>query len=170
MQAKNHRNGSGKRRPLRHNDAGLSLAALRQRAQERAAELVRLARETGEHAVTDRKARAAAHLSGVSVAVRRAAEKLQDQDGGIVAGYVEEAAGRVEQVAEYLEAREIEELIDDAADLARRQPAWFLGGMFLAGVATAAFFKAAAPASDSAPDVGAGPNHASAANGDAERN
>jgi hypothetical protein len=87
------------------------------------------------------KDRAVDSLMGVADAVRRMGEPLQGQPYEPFAKYVQNAAERVEQAALYLRQHEVEELVDDLRDVARRQPAVFVGVGFLAGAICGRFLK-----------------------------
>lgn len=112
-----------------------------------ASQIAEWLRTEGSNFVTTRKLLAADELSKVGGAIRRAADKLTDQNSVGVARYVETAAEGVEQAARYLEERQITELLEDVSQVARQRPALFLGGVFVAGLAAARFIKAANAAS-----------------------
>jgi hypothetical protein len=59
----------------------------------------------------------------------------------MVAQVAEQAAERVERVSGYLREKDIDQLVREAEDFARRQPALFLGGAFALGVLGARFLK-----------------------------
>ncbi len=122
-------------------------------AAQQAAELAARAREQGEQAIYDGKSQAAAQIAAVGSAVRRAADKLYDQDSASLAEYVDGAADRVEAVARHIDEGGLADLAHDAEMLARRKPLLFLGGMFVAGLASARILRAMTlkPVADSAP-------------------
>ena len=69
----------------------------------------------------------------------------------MVARTVHEAARGVESLSDNLSNRNVNELIDSAAQLARAQPALFIGGSIAAGFALARFLKSSGrqrPAAD----------------------
>ena len=51
-------------------------------------------------------------------------------------------AGAVEQLNQYLEERNLAQVIEDAGEVARRHPGMVIGGMFLTGLALGRFLKA----------------------------
>ena len=130
---------------------------VRQMAAQQAAELVGLARDAGEQALVDGKNRAAQQLSNVGGAVRRAADKLHDQDNAALAEYVDGAADRVEQAAQHIDERNLIELAHEAGALARQKPVLFLGGLFVAGVATAQLLRTMNQRADKGPVEAAPP-------------
>jgi hypothetical protein len=86
--------------------------------------------------------RAAEELSHLGAAVRRAADKLHDQKSGGLAEYVDTAAEKIDSAATFLEERDLAELAQQVGQVARRNPAVVMGGLFLAGLAVGRFIKA----------------------------
>ena len=125
-------------------DSDSSPPAWAERAAAQASELGDWVMESGARILTTKKSDVASELTKVAGAIRRAAEKLNDQDSAAVARHVETAAGRVERAASYLEQRDLNGVVEDVEALARRRPLWFLGGMLVAGIAAAQFVRAAA--------------------------
>jgi hypothetical protein len=91
--------------------------------------------------VDAQKDRAVDGLMSVAEAVRRMGEPLQGQPYEPAVRYVEGAADRVEQAAQYLREHDVDELVDDLRKVARRQPAVFVGVGFLAGAICGRFLK-----------------------------
>lgn len=112
-----------------------------QQAQERAKEVAGQAQEQAKSAAATGKERAAGELDSVAQAFRETSHQLRDQDQQSMARYSNEVADRIEQVSTYLHDREVDELMHDAEDLARRQPELFLGAAFTAGLLFARFLK-----------------------------
>ncbi|HEY9515791.1 MAG TPA: hypothetical protein VIQ74_08945, partial [Gemmatimonadaceae bacterium] len=56
-------------------------------------------------------------------------------------GYVEKAANRVEQLADYVQNTDASEMADRFENFARREPGIFLGGAFTLGLLGARFIK-----------------------------
>ena len=122
------------------------LTALRERAGARATTVLRRVKAGGEELLNVRKLQMAEELSTIGGAIQRAAETLHDnRSAASAADYAAAAAGYVEDAARYLEESDLDDLIADVQDLVRQQPAVFLAGMFLAGVAAARFIKATEP-------------------------
>jgi hypothetical protein len=65
-----------------------------------------------------------------------------------VADYADAAAERVEQASEYINEKDLTELLRDAQDAARAHPALAMGGLFVVGFAAARFLKASASRDD----------------------
>lgn len=93
--------------------------------------------------VSGQKDRAVDGLMQVADTVRRMGTPLQGQGQQYepVAKYVNTAAERVEQAALYLRQHEIDEVVDDLRQAARRRPAVFIGAGFLAGAICGRFLK-----------------------------
>lgn len=84
-------------------------------------------------AMENQKGRAAAQLGGVAAALHDAARRLDEGNQEVPARYTDLAAEQVERLSRLLEERSFDQLVSDAEDLARRQPALFIGGAAAAG-------------------------------------
>lgn len=85
--------------------------------------------------------RAADQLGGVANALHKAAEQLNQENGGVVADYAEQAAGRVERVADMLRDANVDDIVGEVESFARRQPEVFIGAAFAVGFLAARFIK-----------------------------
>jgi hypothetical protein len=85
--------------------------------------------------------RAADQLGGVANALHKAAEQLNQENGGVVADYAEQAAGRVERVADMLRDANVDDIVGEVEGFARRQPEVFIGAAFAVGFLAARFIK-----------------------------
>lgn len=138
--------GTGSTGGFGASDSGESGGGLRAAAGEQlqqAKELVGQAQERATEQVRSRidaqKTRAAGSLSSVAQTLRSSGEQMQGQEG--ISRYLTRAADEVENLAHYLEDREVGELLGQVEDFARRQPVAFLGGAFTLGVLGARFLK-----------------------------
>lgn len=124
--------------------------------RERARELVKDAKETGQKLVSqagerartgidDTKHRAARELDSVANALRGCGGDLGSQEDSMLAPYVERVADQVGRVANMLETRTVNEIARDVESFARRNPAVFLGGCFAVGMLAARFLKSSKP-------------------------
>jgi len=113
-----------------------------QQARGLAAEAV----EQGSSMLSRQKDAAAQRMEQAARAVRSGARELQaaDADGG---RYVEMAAQRLEDFGRQLREKDLNGLISEAQELARRSPAAFFGASLLAGFLLARFMKSSAAAS-----------------------
>jgi len=113
-------------------------------AKSKAQQLVSTATDRATSQITsrldDQKLRAADTLSGVAENLRNTSRQFEGMPDGLTQ-YIDQAADRVEDVARYLHDREVAEIVDQVEELARRQPAVFLGGAFALGILGARFLK-----------------------------
>lgn len=96
--------------------------ALRDQAQAKAREYA----EQGKAKATDT-------LTGVSRFIDETARSLDDQLGADIGEYVHRAAAAVEGFTETIQQKDVEELLDDARDLVRRNPALAIGAAAAVG-------------------------------------
>ena len=114
--------------------------ALRQQASELARDVGHELNKTGE----DQKMRGADAIRHVARAIDSAASELESQSP-TVARTVHETARQVEGLSDNLSGRSVNELIQSATELARAQPALFVGGSVVAGFALARFLMSSSP-------------------------
>ena len=105
-------------------------------------------RETANAQLASQKERATDGLGSVVQAVRQSTQQLRDQQHDTVAQYVEQAANHLERFSQRLKNKDINELLTDAQQMARRQPALFIGSAFAIGLLGARFIKSSSPGSD----------------------
>jgi len=111
-------------------------------AQEQAARTAQRLREQGQTILGQQKDRVAEEISHFGAAAHDAADRLDQENDHNVAHYVHAVADQLDRLAGYLRENNINRFMDDAGRAARRSPELFFGGMFLAGMALARFFKA----------------------------
>jgi hypothetical protein len=104
-------------------------------------------RQDGRQQLESRKRVAADQIDELAHALERAGEQL-DQNQPTLAGYANQIASGVSNLATRLREGSVEELLDDARQAARRNPGLFLLGGFAVGVALARFLKASQAARD----------------------
>ncbi|HUR60181.1 MAG TPA: hypothetical protein VM029_20830 [Opitutaceae bacterium] len=98
-------------------------------------------REETEKVVTEKRETAANKIGGFGSAMHESARSLEEKDPNI-AHFAHRAADRLEGIADYVRSRDFNGLRTDAEGLARRNPALFFGGMFLAGLVLGNVVKA----------------------------
>lgn len=96
---------------------------------------------TAKSQLAAQKDRAAEGLGGVAHALRLTGRQLESRDELGVTGLIDRAADSVDAVAWYLRDRSFGELARDVERFARREPALFLGGAFVAGLIGGRFLK-----------------------------
>lgn len=95
-------------------------------------------------AVEDRKNASAQDVADIAHALRTSADDLEQRDRTAAAGYVRQAAGGLEQFADSLQRRDLDDMVRQTEEFARRQPGLFVGGAVVAGFALARFLKSSA--------------------------
>jgi hypothetical protein len=109
-------------------------SGLANRAQEKVTEQVRAGVNKGTN-------RAADTLGSVAQSLLVSSQQLRDQDRGTIGDYVERAANKVEQLADYVQNTNASQFAERVEGFARREPALFLGGAFALGLVGARFLK-----------------------------
>ncbi|MGB8528864.1 MAG: hypothetical protein WCD75_18890 [Rhodoplanes sp.] len=94
--------------------------------------------------VDDQRAAGADQLSGLARAINLAADEMQDELPQ-AAGYVREAAAKVDNVSTMIRERSMEDLMHEANDFARSNTVAFFGMSLVAGFALARFLKSGTP-------------------------
>lgn len=115
---------------------------LTDKAKEQAGDLVDKAKDTASEHLSDGKEKATGVLTDAAEALHSVGDTLRDNDQGAFARYADMAATQVEQFTDAIRGRSVGELLDEAEDFARREPALFLGGAFVMGIFGARFLKA----------------------------
>ena len=105
-------------------------------------------RDTATSQLSNQKARATDGLGSLARAVRQSTQSLRDNQQDTAAQYIERAADRIEEFSSRLRDRELGDLMRDAEQFARRQPAVFIGAAFLVGVLAARFLKSSSSEDD----------------------
>ena len=93
------------------------------------------------------KGRVTDSLTSLAQAVRQSTESLRGSQQPAVAQYAEKAAGQLERLSNRLRDRDGKDLVQDAQQFARRQPAIFIGAAFAAGLLAARFLKSSSNSS-----------------------
>jgi ElaB/YqjD/DUF883 family membrane-anchored ribosome-binding protein len=107
--------------------------------------LVNQIRQKATSQINEQKNRATDGLGGVAQAVRESTQQLRAQHYDTVADMVERAADQIERFSNNLRERDLDQIVADAQDLARKNPSVFIGASFAAGLVAARFVKASRP-------------------------
>jgi hypothetical protein len=102
------------------------------------------AKEAAAGFADDQKERAADRIGGYGSALRETADSVRAEDPNI-AWLTDQASSRLQHAADYVRNSSWNQLREDGADLARRHPVVFYGGMFVLGAAAGALIKAGLP-------------------------
>ena len=102
--------------------------------------------EKATSTLEERKAGVTGGLRSIAQSVRKVGDNLnqsgeQTPVAEYSARYAQTAAGKLDQVAQYFESKDLKAIGRDVEGYARRNPAIFLGGAFALGVLAARFFK-----------------------------
>ena len=126
--------------------------------QERAAPIADRVRDQTTTQLSSQKDRASEAMTSVADAVRQTADRLRESEQANVAQYADMAAEQVERLSTHLRERDLNSLVREAEDIARRQPALVIGGAFVAGLLAARFLKSSNRQAQYAGFEGAGQN------------
>jgi hypothetical protein len=121
---------------------------LAQEAKHQTAKVANQAKDQVNQMVAQRKDQAAERLNSFASVLRDTAGKLNEQDENGIGQYADHAAQQVERLSNYLRDRDVSTFLRDTETFARRHPDVFLGGVFLAGLVLARFFKASSERDD----------------------
>ncbi len=121
--------------------AGKKVAETASVAKEQAKRTVAQVGEQAKQNVGSRMGEVAEELGTVADAVRQTSEELSAQDQAGIARYGTRIADQIESVSSYLNERGVEDVLTDVEDLARRQPALFLGGALMLGILVGRFLR-----------------------------
>jgi hypothetical protein len=114
------------------------------RVQHEAERLSGEARAKGRALLQDQQHIMADQVGGLAEALQHTAQHLQEQNRGVVAQYAGEAAQGLERFSQTLRERDINTIMGQVEDFARRQPAVFIGSAALLGFLAARFLKSSA--------------------------
>jgi hypothetical protein len=117
-------------------------ASVAEDIQSSASDAATRAKQEGRDFLHRQKDRAAEEVSHFEAAIRRAGETLRDEQDENLAHYADRAAGELSRLKDYLHRQDLSDLLRDVENTARRRPEMILGGLFVAGLATARFLKA----------------------------
>ena len=126
-------------------------------AGEQVSHIARQAREQGAEVLNQQVERAAGVADDVAAAMRRAGEKLRQENDDNLAACTEAFADGAGSVARYLRHTDGRAMRGHAEELARRHPEWVLGGAYVVGLAVARFLKASRPEPQGAGSSGSYP-------------
>ena len=103
--------------------------------------IVERVRERAGAQLATQKDMATDGIGTIARAIRRTTQELREQRHETMAEYVDRAADQLERLSSGLKNKDIGELFRDAQNLARRQPAMFVGSAFAIGLLGARFLK-----------------------------
>jgi vacuolar-type H+-ATPase subunit E/Vma4 len=120
------------------------IAAAAESVKEQVGEAAQTVKQRARAMADDQKTAGAEQLGGLARAINQAADELQDEMPQ-AAGFVREAATRVDNVSHMIRERSIEDLVQGANNFARTNTIAFFGMSLVAGFALSRFLKSSAP-------------------------
>lgn len=99
------------------------------------------AQEKAKRKMEEQKTRGVNELAGIVEAIRHAGQHLRGRQNDAIAHYTDRAADKIDRAIQYVELRDVSELLKEAQSLARRHPEAFWGGAFIMGLVAGRFFK-----------------------------
>jgi len=101
----------------------------------------------------DQRDRAVAGLTGLADALREASRTLANQTDGngataAMGPFIEDIAHRLSSSADFLKEKDVRQLVDEAEEMARRQPLAFASALFAVGVVGARLLKGTMTSAD----------------------
>ena len=119
-------------------------------AKETAGQAYEKVSEQASSQIVTQKETLARGLSSVADGIKQMGASIRGTEqqtpiAGLTARYGDSLAQQVEQIANYLERKDLRELVRDVEVFARRNPAVFIGGAFALGIAAARFLKSGNP-------------------------
>lgn len=118
-----------------------------QQTQQTAGQVAGQAKDQARSMFETQKGQVTDQASKISQALRQSGENLQTQNVGPAATVLSTAADRLDGFSSYLQGRNADQLVQEAASFARRNSAVFLGGAFTLGLLAARFLKSSVPSS-----------------------
>jgi hypothetical protein len=129
---------------------------LAQQARQQASDLANRGTEQAKGQLANQKHEASQRMVPIQTALRETAQQLRKQGQGSVGQYSDRAADQVERFSTYLRETDVDEIMEEVRDFARRRPALFLGGAAAVGFFATRFLKSSSQEGASA--AGDGPS------------
>jgi gas vesicle protein len=118
---------------------------VKSRAREAVSQAKERAGEKIESRISESKTKAAETLSGVASTLLSSSQQLRENNQDGAGRAMERAAEGVERFASYLQQTNVDDVVGQVQEFARRQPAAFIGGAFALGFIASRFIKAKSP-------------------------
>lgn len=112
-----------------------------ERARHEARQLMGEAKEKAKSALADQKGMIAEQVDSMAHALRATAHQLDEQNKGTVARYADWAADGLDRLSNSLRERDLDSIVSQVSDFARRRPAAVIGGAMVAGFLLSRFLK-----------------------------
>jgi hypothetical protein len=135
------------------NDASAGSSQLGRSAAELGDKVQETAGRVAESQLSKQKKTASGTLDHVAEAIRMTGDHLRDSGQDRVAHYAQQASDKVKRLSESIRDAEPRDVLRRVENVARREPALFLGGAFLLGLIGARFLKSSERSPDTARDT-----------------
>ncbi len=112
-----------------------------ERARHEVRQLMGEAKEKAKSALADQKGVIAEQVDSMAHALRMTAHQLDEQNKDTIARYADWAADSLDNLSNTLRERDLDSLIGQVSDFARRRPAAVIGGAMVAGFLLSRFLK-----------------------------
>jgi len=119
--------------------------------QDAAGQVTHQAKQQATTQLASQKDRAVDSLITVAQALRQTSQHLHEQEQGMIAGYVEQVAERVERATNHLRSRDVPQLLSETQDLARRRPGLFIGSAIALGFVGGRFLMSSGRSATASP-------------------
>jgi hypothetical protein len=129
--------GTGINRPAQ----GSAIDETKQKVQEAATAAQQKVGDQLRSSVDSGKTRAANSLDSIAQALTQSSEQLRNQNAGAPSEYVQRAGDQIRRASDYLRNTNVDEIVYNTENFARRQPGLFLAGAFAIGLLGARFLK-----------------------------
>lgn len=118
-----------------------STADMASTAKNYAGDMASRAKDKGRTMFEQQKESALGQVGSIAQAIRSTATNLQGEGQDQTAHYVQMIADQLESIGGRLRDKDLDTLVQDAQNLARRSPGTFIAGSVVAGFLLARFFK-----------------------------
>ncbi len=115
---------------------------LKEKAVEKAHDATQQLRSRGEGLINQQKQRITSELGAFAGLCRDTADRLRQENRTSAAHYADLASQKMDQACDYIEHRDVNQMLRDVEGFARRRSEIVLGAMFVAGLVLARFIKA----------------------------
>ncbi len=110
-------------------------------AKHYASDMANIAKEKSQTMFQQQKDTALGQVGSITHAFRSTAQNLQGEGQDQIGRYIDMAADKLESLGNRLQQKDLDTLIDDTQNLARRNPAVFFAGTVAAGLLLSRFLK-----------------------------
>ena len=99
--------------------------------------------------ITEQQKRAVDALETVALLFQQAGEHARKEENETIANYADRAAEQIEKLSHTIGDREVDQLVSETKQLAKKQPGWFVGGALAAGFLGARFLRSSSQEQES---------------------